>query len=108
MDEEIKYRIGEKDHNGILEVHLDHPNAIGYSMLNIPDCRIYMISVKPERQGYGSHLLTKVENELKMHGCKEVYLRSRYDVVEFYKRHGYVMDSELSMSPMLVNFKKRL
>ena len=102
------YKLEEPDRNGSMVIHLDHPNAKGYSIINIFQCRIYMIIVTLKRQRYGSGLLTISESELKKNGCEQVYLQSLHDATSFYEYNGYHKDSETSLSLKLVNYKKHL
>ena len=50
--------------------------------------------------GYGSRLLTQVENEAKQRGAKNAYLDTfSFQAPDFYKKHGYQVFGELHEFP---------
>lgn len=104
----LKFKVTGPDHNNVFDLHIDHPVIKGYSSFNADTCRIIDIYVMQQRQGYGRLLLTKTENELKAHNCKEIYLRSVPKAQAFYRHCGYELDPNLSSSVLFTNYKKQL
>jgi ribosomal protein S18 acetylase RimI-like enzyme len=51
-------------------------------------------------QGYGTRLLSEVENDAKERGAKSVYLDTfSFQAIDFYKKHGYKIEAELPDFP---------
>lgn len=51
-------------------------------------------------QGYGSKLMSQIENEAKQNGCTNAYLNSfSFQAPEFYKKIGYTVFAELENFP---------
>lgn len=66
--------------------------SMKYSIAN-KTCTISFIATDPEfqRQGYGSLLLTDLEQELRQCGCcKKISLIAIYTAAGFYDKHGFV------------------
>ncbi len=50
--------------------------------------------------GYGHRLLTRIEDEARQHGAKNVYLDTfSFQAPDFYKQHGYQVFGELPDFP---------
>lgn len=67
---------------------------------------VYLVAVSPRhrRKGVGKALMSRVEQELVRMGCPKLNLQVRgtnKEVVEFYKRLGYVVEDRVSMSKRL-------
>ena len=67
---------------------------------------LYYVGVDPEywRRGYGREIVTHAEDLLRKSGCSKINLQVRTtnkDVIEFYRRCGFVPDDVMSMGKRL-------
>ena len=67
---------------------------------------IYHLAVNPafRHRGFARLLVSEVETRLKALGCPKVNLQVRshnVDVVEFYRRIGYILEEHVSMGKLL-------
>ena len=96
-DEHMLQQVMDKDGSVMLK-YLDHAGQIiGCVNLQQHDSRIYlgMFSVSPKLQGggIGRQLLTASEEYALYQHCSSIYMRVisvRAELVNWYKRHGYV------------------
>jgi len=69
---------------------------------------VHYVAVSPvhRRKGIGKALMDRAEQELRAIGCPKLNLQvrgSNTEVIEFYKRLGYVVEDRVSMSKRLNN-----
>jgi hypothetical protein len=67
---------------------------------------LYTVAVSPQyrRQGIGSQLIKHAEKELIAIGCRKINLQiraSNAEVVEFYKKLGYLIEERISMGKLV-------
>jgi GNAT superfamily N-acetyltransferase len=61
---------------------------------------MFWVSDEIRGKGYGSQLITKIEQEALKNGCRNAYLNSfSFQAVEFYKKLGYEVFGELEDFP---------
>ncbi len=89
-------------------VATDGSELIGTAMAGFDGHRgwVYYVAVRPEyrREGIGSALMNRVEEDLARLGCSKINLQvraSNTEVVTFYQRLGYEIEERVSMGKRL-------
>ena len=97
-----------KQNDGLFFVTEEDNQIIGTIIAGFDGHRgwLYSLAVHPQnrRKGIGTQLLKKAIEELKRLGCLKINLQINSDnneVVEFYKKNGFLIEDRISMGKIL-------
>ena len=109
-DPEIAIDIKTKQNDGLFFVAEDKHQIIGTIIAGYDGHRgwLYSLAMHPQhrRKGIGTKLVKKAIGELKKLGCLKVNLQINSDnkeVVEFYKKNGFLIEDRISMGLIILN-----
>ena len=103
-DPEIAIDMKTKQNDGLFFVVEENHQIIGTIIAGFDGHRgwLYSLALHPQhrRKGIGTQLVKKAIGELKKLGCLKVNLQINSDnneVVEFYKKNGFLIEDRISM-----------
>jgi len=106
LQEFIEARIGKEDRREIAFFIKDEQDSVvggvkgGYGNYGWLWIGSLWVSEELRGQGYGTRLMTSIEQEAKQNGCTDSYLNSfSFQAVEFYKKLGYRVFGEMENFP---------
>lgn len=99
-----------KQNDGLFFVAEENNQLVGTIIAGFDGHRgwLYSLAVHPKnrRKGIGTQLMTKAIVELEKLGCLKVNLQinlENKEVVEFYKKNGFLIEDRISMGMILKN-----
>ena len=113
IDEDMLQQYFAEPNSTVLKCTSDNDRITGCVYLKKENLRLYlgMLTVSPELQarGIGKLLLQAAEKKAAKKGCESIIMTvisSRVELIDWYKRHGYVDTGEKQPFPVSERFGK--